>query len=68
MELLKNCNDFLTVNEVYGILPIGKTKIYSLIRDGSIKSKKVGNKYVIPKTSIIRFFEYGTNHEGGQNE
>lgn len=59
MEILKNYNDFLTVNDIYKILPIGKTQIYTLIRNGSLRSKKVGNKYIIPKTAIVDFFNEG---------
>ncbi|MGN0148849.1 MAG: helix-turn-helix domain-containing protein [Clostridia bacterium] len=57
MELLKNYNDYLTVNDIYNILPVGRTKIYTLIRNGRIKAKLVGNKYVISKVSLIKFME-----------
>ena len=57
MELLKNYNDYLTVNDIYNILPVGRTKIYALIRNCRIKANLVGNKYVISKVSLIKFME-----------
>ena len=57
MELLKNYKDYLTVNDLYEIMPIGKTKIYSLIRNGDLKAKLLGNKYIVSKATLIEFME-----------
>lgn len=56
MELLKNCNDFMTINDLYAVLPLGKNQIYKLIKSGEIKSKFIGNKYIVPKTALIDYF------------
>ena len=57
MEMLKDYSDYLTVNDLYKILPVGKTQIYKLVREGKIKSRKIGNKYIVSKKSLIDFMD-----------
>ena len=56
MELLKNWNGFMTINDLYAVLPLGKNQRYKLIKSGEIKSKFIGNKYIVPKTALIDYF------------
>ena len=44
--------DVVSVEE---ILRIGKNAVYQLLKDGAIKSIKVGKRYVVPKKYIIDF-------------
>jgi excisionase family DNA binding protein len=45
--------DFLTVEQVREVLPmIGKNKLYELIGDGTIPSKKLGRRVVVPKAGL----------------
>ncbi len=37
------------------MLKIGKNKVYELLKSGEIKSIRIGNKYIIPKKSVIDF-------------
>jgi excisionase family DNA binding protein len=38
------------------MLNLGKSKVYELIRNNSIKHIKVGSKYIVPKNSVIALF------------
>ena len=48
-------DDVVTVNDVMKMLHIGKSNVYKLLRDNSIKNVKVGKRFIIPKSSIIEF-------------
>jgi len=47
--------DVVSVEEIQQILRIGKNAVYQLLKDGAIKSIKVGKRYVVPKKYIIDF-------------
>lgn len=37
------------------MLHIGRNTAYGILKDGAIKTIKVGKKYIIPKQSVIEF-------------
>ena len=47
--------DVVSVEEIQQMLRIGKNAVYQLLKDGAIKSIKVGKRYVVPKKYIIDF-------------
>ena len=47
--------DVVSVEEIQQMLRIGKNAVYQLLKDGAIKSIKVGKIYVVPKKYIIDF-------------
>ncbi len=47
--------DVVSVEEIQQMLRIGKNAVYQLLKDGAIKSIKVGKRYVVPKKYIINF-------------
>ena len=47
----------LTVKEVCTILRISKNMAYELVRAKKIRCVKVGNRYRIPKSEIVRFLD-----------
>ena len=47
--------DVLTVEQACKILSIGKSSMYALLKNNTIKHVKIGRKYVIPKISLIDF-------------
>lgn len=47
--------DVLTVQDVMRALDIGRNKAYYLLKNNTIKSIKIGNKYRIPKQYLIEF-------------
>lgn len=48
-------DDVVTVDDVMKMLHLGKNNVYKLLRDNSIKSVKVGKRFIIPKRSVIDF-------------
>ncbi len=44
-----------TVAEVQALTGLGKSKLYDLIRDGSLESVKVGGCRRIPADSLVEF-------------
>lgn len=53
--MFENYNDVLTVSEACKALRIGKNSLYRLLKDESIKSIKIGTKYLIPKIYLIEY-------------
>lgn len=47
--------DLLTPQHLFGYIPIGKNAIYDLLKDQRIKNIRIGQKYIIPKTSLRDF-------------
>lgn len=61
MELISNMfvefPDVVGANELQKMLNISRSKAYSLLQSGEIKSKKCGRIYKIKKVNIIKFLE-----------
>ena len=53
--MLEKCKDVLTVNDLFEILPLGRSKIYELLKNNQIKHLRIGKKIIIPKQSVIDF-------------
>lgn len=54
--MFKNYPDVIKVKTLKEMLPqIGKNKIYKLLQEKEIYSKKIGRDYYIPKVSIIEY-------------
>ena len=47
--------DVVSVEEIQQILRIGKNAVYTLLKDGEIKSIKVGKRYIVPKKYVVEF-------------
>lgn len=47
----------LTINEATSYLAIGRTKLYALMGDGSIKAVKVGDKVLISVKTMDDFLQ-----------
>lgn len=47
--------DVLTVDQLIDFLPLGRSKIYDLVKSNVIKSVRVGRKYIIPKKFLLDF-------------
>lgn len=55
-ELFKDYPDVVRVYQLKEMLPkTGKNKIYKLLKDKKIHSKRIGRDYYIPKVSIINY-------------
>ena len=55
LELFKNYPDVVSVEQLSEMLHIGQVLAYRLVRNGDIKSRKVGRKYIITKQNVIDF-------------
>lgn len=53
--IFKEYNDVVTVDDVMNMLHIGRNNVYKLLNDNSIKTVKVGKRFIIPKRSVIEF-------------
>lgn len=47
--------DILTVDEMRDMLAIGKNTAYKLLRDGTIKSFRLGNSYKVLRKSVLEY-------------
>ena len=47
--------DVVSVEEMQQMLRLGKNAVYQLLKDGAIKSIKVGKRYIVPKKYVIEF-------------
>lgn len=55
-DLFKDYPDVVRVYQLKEMLPkTGKNKIYKLLKDKKIHSKRIGRNYYIPKISIIKY-------------
>lgn len=52
MQRLNDYGDVLTVKDVQKILCIGRNAVYTMLKNGTLKSKRIGIKYIIPKRSV----------------
>ena len=56
VKLFANYPDVVRAKDLKKMLPnIGKNKIYKLLQEKKIYSKKIGRDYFIPKASIIKY-------------
>lgn len=49
--------EILTRDEVMDVLKIGRSTFYKLIKSGSLKSFKEGNRYKVPAESIEDYID-----------
>ena len=54
-NILSDYPDVLLPDDLMEILKISKTTTYKILKDGTIKSIKVGRHYKIPKNFIIEY-------------
>ncbi len=53
--MFKDFPDCVGVEQLGQMLGIKRTKTYELLRDGTIKSVKIGKDYKIPKYNVIAY-------------
>ena len=50
--------DILTFNECKDLLKVGKNTLLHLLHDGQIEAFRVGNRWKIPKTSVLEYIKF----------
>lgn len=63
-DSLRKYDDILTITDLMDYLAVGKNTAYSLIREGKIKSFRIGRNYKIPKQAVIDYIYYTGNKKG----
>lgn len=53
--MFEQCDDILTVEEVSGLLKIGMTHAYRIVRSGNLKGYKEGKDWKIPKQALADY-------------
>lgn len=49
IEMFSEYGDIVSIDDVMSMLHIGRSAVYSLLRNQSIKNVMVARKYIIPK-------------------
>lgn len=55
MAMFSDYPDVVSVEQVTEMLHIGQVLAYKLLKDGAIKARKVGRRYIIAKKNVIEF-------------
>lgn len=58
-EMFKNYPDVVSVEQLKEMLQIGQVLAYKLVKEGEIKSRKVGREYKIFKSTVIEYLSRG---------
>ena len=61
-EMFSDYPDVVRIEEIQSMLKIGRNSVYELLKQGLIKSIKIGKKYIIPKQSVISFVKTACNN------
>lgn len=51
--------EIMTLKECQQILKVGKNTMLELLHEGQIEGFKIGNRWKIPKESLVEFIKYG---------
>lgn len=54
-EMFEEYGDIVSIDDVKKMLGVGRTAVYTLLQEGTLRSVKIGRKYIIPKQSVIDF-------------
>ena len=52
-------NDLITIDELCGILQIGRNSAYMLLNTGAIKAIRIGRIWKIPKIAVEQYILHG---------
>ena len=63
-KLMRDCPDVLTPIKASKCSPLGKNKIYALIKSGELKSFIYQNSYIISKADLIEYLAIHAEDEG----
>lgn len=50
--------DIMTFKECQNVLKVGKNTLLDLIHNGEIEAFRIGNRWKIPKISIMEYIKY----------
>lgn len=58
-EFINSLPDALEPKDVIDIMPIGKTKVYQLLRQGRLPGHKIDGQWIIPKLLFLQWYYFG---------
>lgn len=61
-EMFEEYPDILKIDDIQSMLQIGRNSAYTLLKQGLIKSIKIGKKYIVPKNAVIDFVKTACNN------
>ena len=61
-EMFEEYPDILRIDDIQSMLQIGRNSAYTLLKQGLIKSIKIGKKYIVPKNAVIDFVKTACNN------
>lgn len=62
-EMFADYPDVVRIDDIQSMLQIGRNSVYTLLKQGLIKSIKIGKKYIIPKSAVIDFVKTACNNQ-----
>ena len=51
--MFEDYGDIVSIQDVMKMLGVGRSAVYSMLQDGTLRSVRIGRKYIIPKQSVI---------------
>ena len=56
--MLERVPEIMTFNECKRLLKVGKNTLLALLHNGDIQAFRIGNRWKIPKISVIEYIKY----------
>ncbi len=66
-RMLKNAPDLMTPLKVSKCTPLGKNRVYELIKSGEIRSIIFQNSYIVAKADVIEYLADHANDKNGRH-
>ena len=60
---LSDFTDFMTFTDLADLLPLGRDKVYKLMRSNSFPAIKIGKNYIVQKKDFIEWWENNKGKE-----
>ncbi|RCW52484.1 helix-turn-helix domain-containing protein [Halanaerobium sp. ST460_2HS_T2] len=58
-DFINSLPEALEPKDIIEIMPIGKTKVYQLLRQGRLPGHKIDGQWVIPKLLFLQWYYFG---------
>lgn len=58
-DFISSLPEALEPKDIIDIMPIGKTKVYQLLRQGRLPGNKIDGQWVIPKLLFLQWYYFG---------
>ena len=62
--MFRSYPDVMTVKQLAAALGIGINKAYEIVNDGTINSKRIGRRILIPKLSLVDYIQQTRYNKG----